>query len=79
MGPTVNIWPPACNAQGCVSHLTKDRLGCSCPRWFDSGGTHIAEMNPACPEHVVESHVNIEHGRSAMEFTDRALGYTRDV
>ena len=75
----MNIWPPACGDEGCVSHLAWNPARCICPRWFDSGGTHLAEMNPACPEHVVESHPDIERSRPAMEHTSRALGETRDV
>lgn len=75
----MNLWPPGCDSRGCVSHLAKDRPSCICPRWWDSSGVHIAEMNPACPEHVVESHHRIEQTRAAMEYADRMLGYTRDV
>jgi hypothetical protein len=75
----VNISPPACGQEGCVSHLAVGRPRCICSRWFDSGGTHLTEMNPACPEHVVESHLGIQRDRAVMEYTDRALGKSRDV
>lgn len=75
----MRMWPPACGEEGCVSHLAKDRPACACPRYWDSGGVHIIEMNPGCREHVVEDHRGIERGRAAMEYTDRALGKTRDV
>jgi hypothetical protein len=75
----MNIWPPGCGDQGCVSHLAGNPATCACPRYWDSGGTHIIKMNPACPEHVVESHPGTERGRATMEHTNRALGYWRDV
>jgi hypothetical protein len=75
----MNMWPPKCELPGCVSHLAKDRPRCICPRRTDGGGVHLTEMNPGCPEHVVESHPGIEHGRAAMEWASRALGETRDV
>ena len=67
----MRMWPPACGDQGCVSHLTGHPARCICPRWFDSAGTHLVEMNPGCPEHVVESLHKAGKSRAAMEHTAR--------
>lgn len=74
----MNLWPPGCGDDGCLSHLPKDQPGCICPRCWDSSGVHIGDQNPECPAHVVETG-HAERSRASMEFTSRALGESRDV
>jgi len=51
------VFPPGCDLPGCAHHYPPGRNlaaeGCVCPAWFDGGGWHIIEINPACRAHPV--------------------------
>lgn len=47
----IGMWPPGCGEDGCVSHLAAFDPSCTCPQWYDAGGTHLANLSRFCTAH----------------------------